>query len=204
MEHPWFRAAQADPAAPTARYFVFHEHPDDYESWLGVASLPKLDYRSAGLRAAMYDGPDAVLRRWLRPPYAVDGWRIDVANMLGRLGPDQLGPDVARGMRRAVKAEQPDAYLLGEHAYDATDHLAGDQWDGVMDYWGFQRPSSTGSSAVELWSARDRTRRPRRALVDRGPRRHDDRVPGGDPVGRGPPPAGPPRQPRHPAHPDRP
>ena len=86
VEHPWFRAAQADPAAPTAPYFVFHEHPDDYASWLGVASLPKLDYRSADLRAAMYDGPAAVLRRWLRPPYAVDGWRIDVANMLGRLG----------------------------------------------------------------------------------------------------------------------
>jgi alpha-glucosidase len=100
----------------------------------------------------MYDGPDAVLRHWLRPPYAIDGWRIDVANMLGRLGPDQLGPDVARGMRTAVKAEQPDAYLLGEHAYDATDHLAGDQWDGVMDYWGFQRPVLDWLVGVELWS----------------------------------------------------
>ena len=56
VEHPWFQAAQADPAAPTASYFVFREHPDDYESWLGVRSLPKLDYRAAGLRAAMYDG----------------------------------------------------------------------------------------------------------------------------------------------------
>ena len=140
VEHPWFQAAQADPAAPTASYFVFREHPDDYEAWLGVRSLPKLDYRAAGLRAAMYEADDAVLRRWLRPPFSADGWRIDVANMLGRLGPDQLGPEVARGMRAAVKAEEPDAYLLGEHAYDATDHLAGDQWDGVMDYWGFQRP----------------------------------------------------------------
>ena len=152
VEHPWFRAAQADPAAPTASYFVFHAHPDDYASWLGVASLPKLDYRSGDLRTAMYGGPDGVLRRWLRPPYAVDGWRIDVANMLGRLGPDQLGPEVARGMRAAVKAEQPDAYLLGEHAYDATDHLAGDQWDGVMDYWGFQRPVLDWLVGIELWS----------------------------------------------------
>ena len=152
VEHPWFQAAQADAAAPTAPYFVFRDHPDDYESWLGVRSLPKLDYRSAALRAAMYEGPDAVLRRWLRPPFEVDGWRIDVANMLGRLGPDQLGPDVARGMRAAVKATNPDAYLLGEHAYDATDHLAGDQWDGVMDYWGFQRPVLDWLAGVELWS----------------------------------------------------
>jgi alpha-glucosidase len=140
VEHPWFRAAQDDPDAPTADYFRFRGRPDDYESWLGVRSLPKLDYRSPALRTAMYEGPDAVMRRWLRPPFSVDGWRIDVANMLGRLGPDQLGPDVARGMRAAVKAEDPDAYLLGEHSYDAIAHLGGDQWDAVMNYWGFQAP----------------------------------------------------------------
>jgi alpha-glucosidase len=140
VEHPWFRAAQADPAAPTAGYYVFGEHPHDYESWLGVGSLPKLDYRSEALREAMYAGPDSVLRHWLRPPFSIDGWRIDVANMLGRLGPDQLGPEVARGMRAAIKAENPDAYLVGEHSFDAIDQLAGDQWDGVMNYWGFATP----------------------------------------------------------------
>ena len=152
VEHPWFQAAQADPTAPSAASFIFREHPDDYEAWLGVRSLPKLDYRSPALRAAMYEGDEAVLRHWLRPPFSADGWRIDVANMLGRLGPDQLGPEVARGMRAAVKAEDPDAYLLGEHAYDATDHLAGDQWDGVMDYWGFQRPVLDWLAGVEAWS----------------------------------------------------
>jgi alpha-glucosidase len=140
VEHPWFREAQADPTAPTAEYFVFHDHPDSYESWLGVRSLPKLDYRSHALRDAMYAGPDSVLRHWLRPPFSVDGWRIDVANMLGRLGPDQLGPEIARGMRAAIKDENPDAYLLGEHSFDAIDQLAGDQWDGVMNYWGFTTP----------------------------------------------------------------
>jgi len=93
-----------------------------------------------------------VLRHWLRPPFAVDGWRIDVANMLGRLGPVQLGPEVARGIRAAVKAEDPDAYLVGEHAYDAIDHLAGDQWDGVMNYWGFQRPVLDWLAGQKLWS----------------------------------------------------
>jgi alpha-glucosidase len=151
-EHPWFRAAQADPSSPTAAYFVFRGHPDDYESWLGVGSLPKLDYRSEALRTAMYAGPDAVLRHWLRPPFSIDGWRIDVANMLGRLGQVQLGPEVARGMRAAVKDENPEGYLVGEHAYDAIDHLAGDQWDAVMNYWGFQRPVLDWLRGVELWS----------------------------------------------------
>jgi alpha-glucosidase len=139
-EHPWFLDAQVDPGAGTAGYFVFRSRPDAYESWLGVRSLPKLDYRDPALREAMYAGPDAVLRRWLRPPYSIDGWRIDVANMLGRLGPDQLGAEVARGMRAVVKAENPDAYLMGEHSFDATDQLAGDQWDGVMNYAGFMTP----------------------------------------------------------------
>jgi alpha-glucosidase len=88
----------------------------------------------------MYSGPGAVLRRWLRPPFSADGWRIDVANMLGRLGPDQLGPEVARGIRAAVKAENPDAYLIGEHSFDGTHQLAGDEWDGVMNYAGFTWP----------------------------------------------------------------
>ena len=140
VEHPWFQAAQADPAAETADRFVFRAHPDDYESWLGVRSLPKLDYRSEALREAMYAGPAAILTRWVRPPFEVDGWRIDVANMLGRLGADQLGHDVARAIRAAVKAASPEAYLIGEHWFDAIDQLAGDQWDGVMDYAGFTLP----------------------------------------------------------------
>jgi alpha-glucosidase len=140
VTHPWFKAAQADAAAPEASFFYFDRHPHDYASWLGVRSLPKLDYRSEELRRRMVDADDAILRRWLRPPYAADGWRVDVANMLGRRGPVQLGAEVARAMRQAVKATRPDAYLLGEHFYDASHQLQGDQWDGVMDYAGFTFP----------------------------------------------------------------
>jgi alpha-glucosidase len=149
VEHPWFAAAQADLASPTAGYFVFHDHPDEYESWLGHRSLPKLDYRDGGLRDAMYAGPDGVLRHWLRPPFSIDAWRIDVANMLGRLGPHQLGGEVARGIRSAIKSENPEAYLIGEHAYDATEQLAGDQWDGVMNYAGFRTPVLDWLAGIE-------------------------------------------------------
>jgi alpha-glucosidase len=152
VEHPWFLEARDDATARTAGRFVFRRHPDDYESWLGVGSLPKLDYRDPGLREEMYAGPEAIMRRWLREPFAIDGWRIDVANMLGRLGPDQAGGEVARGIRAAVKSEAPDAYLLGEHFYDATDQLAGDQWDGVMNYAGFMLPVLEWLAGVELGS----------------------------------------------------
>ena len=138
--HPWFLAAQADPEAPTAEFFTFNHHPDQYASWLGVPTLPKLNYRSERLRDLMYAGPAAIMRRWLRPPFAIDGWRIDVANMLGRQGPHNLGHKIGRGIRRALKAEQPEAYLLGEHFFDGSPHLQGDELDATMNYQGFTFP----------------------------------------------------------------
>ena len=138
--HPWFQAAMLDPAAPTAEYFTFHSHPTEYEAWLGVRSLPKFNYRSQALRDAMYGPGDSVLRHWLRPPFEIDGWRLDVANMLGRQGADQLGLEVGSQIRQAVKAENPAAYLLGENFFDASHQLQGDLWDAAMNYSGFYRP----------------------------------------------------------------
>jgi alpha-glucosidase len=138
--HPWFQAALADLEAPTAEYFTFHNHPDEYETWLGVRSLIKLNYRSTALRNVMYAGPDSVFRHWLRPPYSADGWRIDVANMLARQGADQMGMEVGRGIRQAVKEGNPEAYLMGENFFDASSQLLGDCWDGVMNYSGFNLP----------------------------------------------------------------
>jgi len=105
-----------------------------------VPTLPKLNYRSERLRDLMYAGSTAIMRRWLRPPFAIDGWRIDVANMLGRQGPHNLGHKIGRGIRRALKAEQPEAYLLGEHFFDGTPHLQGNELDATMNYQGFTFP----------------------------------------------------------------
>jgi alpha-glucosidase len=148
--HPWFLAAQADATAPTAEYFAFLDHPHEYESWLGHKSLVKLDYRSAALKEAMYAGPDGAVRRWLREPYAIDGWRVDVANMLGRLGSSQLNGEVARGIRAAAREENPQALLIGENWFDATAQLLGDQWDAAMNYAGFTTPLLDWLTGVKL------------------------------------------------------
>jgi len=140
INHPWFQSALADLAAPEAEYFTFHSHPHDFECWLGVRSLPKLNYRSQRLRDLIYSGPDAVFRRWLRQPYAIDGWRVDVANMLARHGKDQLESEVWAGIRQAVKVENPQAYLLGENFFDGTSQLQGDNLDATMNYAGFTNP----------------------------------------------------------------
>ena len=138
--HPWFQAALADPAAPTAEYFTFYHHPDDYVCWLGVRSLPKFNYRSQALREVIYASQEAVFRHWLRPPFSIDGWRLDVANMLARQGADQLGIEVGQGIRQAVKSEREEAYLLGENFFDASQQLQGDIWDATMNYAGFSIP----------------------------------------------------------------
>ncbi len=149
--HPWFQAAQADSSASTADYFSFRKHPNEYETWLGVRSLVKLNYRSPALRNVMYAGSNSVFRHWLRLPYSADGWRIDVANMLARLGADQLGMEVGRGIRQAVKAENSQAYLIGENFFDASNQLQGDCWDGVMNYSGFAMPLRDWLGSIQVF-----------------------------------------------------
>lgn len=130
--HPWFTAAAASASAPEREMFYFDG--SGYESWLGVPSLPKLNWASARLRHRLLD---EVLPRWLD---AFDGWRVDVANMTGRRGADDFAHEVARLARRAVTGARPDALLVAEHAHDATADLDQGGWHGTMNYAGFTRP----------------------------------------------------------------
>jgi alpha-glucosidase len=140
--HDWFRAAQLDEQAPERSFFLFDDDVlHGYETWLGVRSLPKLDHRSAELRRRLVHGPDSVVQRWLREPYGLDGWRIDVANMTGRYRDVDVHLDVAASVRGAVgEATGGSGLLLAEHGHDARADLPGDGWHGVMDYMGFLRP----------------------------------------------------------------
>lgn len=138
--HEWFIAAQTDAEAPEARYFYFTEHPHDYEGWFGVPTLPKVDHGSPTLRDRMITDPDSPVRRFLREPFGLDGWRIDVANMTGRHRELDVTRDVARDVRAAVLTERPDAYIVAEHFHDFRDDLPGDGWHGVMNYAGFTKP----------------------------------------------------------------
>jgi alpha-glucosidase len=138
--HEWFRAAQAQPASPEAGFY--HLTDGGYESWLGVKSLPKLDHRSDELARRLHRGPGSVLGRYLRPPFDLDGWRIDVANMTGRLGYVDLNREVARAARATVDAASGDRprWLVAEHFFDASLDAPGDGWHGVMNYAGVTRP----------------------------------------------------------------
>jgi alpha-glucosidase len=138
--HPWFAAAR-DGVEPERGFFFFDDSlPSGYECWWGVPTLPKLNYGSAELRERMYAGAPSVVTRWLEPPFDLDGWRIDVANMTGRLREVDLLPEVSRGLRAAALAARPDALVVAEHAHDARADLRAGGWHGTMAYRGFTRP----------------------------------------------------------------
>ncbi|MDG4791875.1 glycoside hydrolase family 13 protein [Micromonospora sp. WMMD1102] len=137
--HRWFVDAISDVDSPERDLYYF-DASGDYESWLGVKSLPKLNWGSPELRRRFLTGPDPVLARWLRPPYGLDGWRVDVANMTGRRGRDAYTHEVAAALRAAVTATRPDALVVAEHGHDFTGDLDADGWQGTMNYAGFCRP----------------------------------------------------------------
>jgi alpha-glucosidase len=131
-QHAWFRAAVARADAHERSFYYFDESlPHGYEAWLGVPSLPKLDWRSDDLRERIA----CVVRHWLDE--GLDGWRIDVANMTGRY----REIDVNAAAARSVRAAADGALLVAEHGHDYRPDLDGHGWHGVMNYAGFLRPT---------------------------------------------------------------
>lgn len=137
--HPWFLRGLSERGSVESTFFFWKED-GGYESWFDVPSLPKLDHRSSELRRRLYEGPTSVAARWLRPPFELDGWRVDVANMAARYQDMDLNHELAMSMRRTMAEVKPEAYLLAEHGHDATEDLMGDGWHGTMSYAGFTRP----------------------------------------------------------------
>jgi alpha-glucosidase len=138
--HEWF--TQAQQGHPTySKFFTFNPSlPNGYECWLGHKHLPKFDYRSNELREILITGPHSILRKWLQPPFNLDGWRVDVANMSGRQADIDLTHEIARLARVAISEEGDDKVLIAEHFHDAGADLPGDGWHGTMNYAAFLRP----------------------------------------------------------------
>lgn len=138
--HHWFVDAYKNPASSTGEYYYFNKDHTEYEAWLGVPSLPKLNWKSAALRERFILAEDSVAVRWLLPPYNLDGWRVDVGNMTGRLGAEDLNQEIAQMLRRRLEQVKPGAMLLAESTSDAAPDVPGDGWQGVVSYSNFTRP----------------------------------------------------------------
>lgn len=134
------------------RFFNFSDENgwpcnDSYEGWWGHNTLPKLNYEdSPRLQQYILD----VARKWLSPPYCVDGWRLDVAADLGHS--EEFNHEFWKKFRKAVREVNPDALILAEHYGDAVPWLSGDQWDTVMNYDAFMEPLSWFLTGMEKHS----------------------------------------------------
>ncbi|MFI8417638.1 maltodextrin glucosidase [Serratia sp. NPDC078593] len=144
--HPWFdRHQQSEngachhPDSPYRNWFNFY--PDGTAlTWKGNASLPKLNFAEPQVVEAIYAGKDSVVRHWLKPPYSIDGWRLDVVHMLGENGGATGNLKHLAGIYQAARDVNPDAYLLGEHFGDARRWLHAGVEDAAMNYMGFALP----------------------------------------------------------------
>jgi alpha-glucosidase len=139
--HPWLAKAKKSKSAKERSYFYWDKTvKHGYVGWWGLASLPKLNFNSTALKNEMYKGKNSIVRKWISPQFGMSGWRIDVGNMTGRLGADDLHDDVMRGIRQAIDETNPDAWLVAENGDFVASDLNGLGWHGAMNYQGFMRP----------------------------------------------------------------
>ncbi|MGA2623267.1 MAG: glycoside hydrolase family 13 protein [Bacteroidota bacterium] len=109
----------------------------NYEAWWGMGDLPKLMTDTPEVRQYLFEAT----KHWMK--LGLDGWRLDV--------PNEMSHNFWIEWRKLVKAENPDAYIVGEIWDDATPWLKGDQFDAVMNYR--FRGACVGFIALENLSA---------------------------------------------------
>lgn len=153
------KGAYVSKESPYNSFFLFHDARNElwpyngtYDGWWGHDTLPKLDYEdSPQLEQYIMD----IGRKWVSPPYNVDGWRLDVAADLGFS--NEYNHIFWKRFRKEVKDANPDAIILAEHYGDPQDWLQGDEWDSVMNYDAFMEPLTWFLTGMEKHSDERRT-----------------------------------------------
>lgn len=138
--------------SPYRSFFRFNDETawpdnDSYDGWWGHDTLPKLNYEESD---QLYDYVMSIARKWVSPPFNVDGWRLDVAADLGHSS--EYNHKFWRDFRKNVKEANPEAIILAEHYGDPGSWLAGDQWDTVMNYDAFMEPLTWFLTGMEKHS----------------------------------------------------
>ncbi|MCP1102574.1 alpha-glucosidase [Aequitasia blattaphilus] len=150
--------AYMDYESPYHDFFYFHEGEPNkwpkngsYDGWWGHDTLPKLNFdESPGLEEKIL----SIGKKWIDPPFYVDGWRLDVAADLG--GSKETNHDFWKKFRKVVKESNPEAIILAEHYGDPKEWLQGDEWDTIMNYDAFMEPVSWYLTGMEKHSEESR------------------------------------------------
>ena len=138
--------------SPYRDFFAFQNQeawPDNgsYEGWWGFETLPKLNYEGS---QELWNYVLDIGRKWVSPPYNVDGWRLDVAADLGHS--PEVNHRFWKEFRKAVKEANPNAVILAEHYGDPKSWLLGDEWDTIMNYDAFMEPVTWFLTGMEKHS----------------------------------------------------
>ena len=140
--------------SPYLSFFKFYKEDKEnwpynasYDGWWGHDTLPKLNYEKSEKLQEYILG---IAKKWLSPPYNIDGWRLDVAADLGNSG--EFNHYFWQQFRKAVKEVNPDALILAEHYGDPSSWLMGNEWDSVMNYDAFMEPLTWFLTGMEKHS----------------------------------------------------
>ena len=138
--------------SPYRDFFAFQNQEawpanGSYEGWWGFETLPKLNYEGS---QELWNYVLDIGRKWVSPPYNVDGWRLDVAADLGHS--PEVNHRFWKEFRKAVKEANPNAVILAEHYGDPKSWLLGDEWDTIMNYDAFMEPITWFLTGMEKHS----------------------------------------------------
>lgn len=113
-------------------WYNFIHWPDKYNSWWGFDTLPEVKEENPNYNKYI-NSKDGIIRKWIK--LGASGWRLDVA--------DELPDSFIENLRKAAKAEDKDAIIIGEVWEDASNkesynhrrkYLLGNELDSVMNY----------------------------------------------------------------------
>ena len=146
------KGAYVSADSPYRSFFEFTDenswpYNPNYNGWWGHETLPKLNYEGS---SKLEEYILHIAKKWVSPPYCVDGWRLDVAADLGHS--ERYNHQFWKRFRQTVKEANPDALILAEHYGDASAWLEGDEWDTVMNYDAFMEPLTWFFTGMEKHS----------------------------------------------------
>lgn len=136
------------------RNYYFFNEDNTYKAWWNVETLPTLNYTSSDLKDVIYRAEDSLVKKWLKPPYNIDGWRFDVADVMARNDEIQLQHEVWPEINKSIKETNKDAYILAEDWDDCDEFLNGKEWDSPMNYFGCARPVREFVGEADLFNSR--------------------------------------------------
>nr|WP_239584228.1 glycoside hydrolase family 13 protein [Aquibacillus albus] len=131
-EYPSIGAYQSV-ESPYYSWYNFQHHPDLYDAWWGIETLPTLNKENESYQQFLIHNEDSVIKAWQKA--GVKNWRLDVA--------DELTDDLIKQIYQQLKKENSSSVLLGEVWEDASnkiaygkrrEYLLGGELDSVMNY----------------------------------------------------------------------